>query len=83
MLVGLQGTGKTTSAAKLAYLMKNKLRKKVLLAALDIYRPGAIDQLAQLAKQINVDLFTLGDKIDPVEIAKKPKLKLIILIMMF
>lgn len=73
MLVGLQGTGKTTSAAKLAYLMKNKLHKKVLLAALDIYRPGAIDQLAQLAKQINVDLFTLGDKIDPVEIAKKAK----------
>ena len=73
MLVGLQGTGKTTSAAKLAYLMKNKLHKKVLLAALDIYRPGAIDQLAQHAKQINVDLFTLGDKVDPVEIAKKAK----------
>src|SRR5574344_1363695 len=45
MLVGLQGSGKTTTAAKLAYLMKNKLNKKVLLAACDTYRPAAIEQL--------------------------------------
>lgn len=75
MLVGLQGSGKTTTAAKLSYLMKNKLHKKVMLAALDIYRPGAITQLEQLAKKINVDLFTLGDKVNPVEIAKQAKEK--------
>ena len=45
LLVGLQGSGKTTSAGKLAYLMKNKLKKKVLLAAGDVYRPESIDQL--------------------------------------
>ena len=44
MLVGLQGSGKTTTAGKLAYLLKNKLKKKVLLAACDVYRPAAIDQ---------------------------------------
>ena len=73
MLVGLQGSGKTTTAGKLAKLMKDKLKKKVLLAACDIYRPGAIDQLSQIAKKIYVNLFTLGDKVDPVEIALKAK----------
>lgn len=73
MLVGLQGSGKTTTAGKLAKLMKDKLKKKVLLAACDIYRPGAIDQLAQIAKKINVPLFSMGDKVDPVEIATKAK----------
>lgn len=56
MLVGLQGTGKTTTAAKLANLMKNKLNKKVLFAACDIYRPAAVDQLKTLAKSIGVDV---------------------------
>lgn len=73
MLVGLQGSGKTTTAGKLAKLMKDKLKKKVLLAACDIYRPGAIDQLSQIAKKINVPLFSMGDKVDPVEIATKAK----------
>ena len=73
MLVGLQGSGKTTTAGKLAKLMKDKLKKKVLLAACDIYRPGAIDQLGQIAKKINVPLFSMGDKVDPVEIATKAK----------
>ncbi len=73
MLVGLQGSGKTMTAGKLANLMKKKLRKKVMLAACDIYRPGAIDQLKQIADQINVPLFSLGDKVDPVEIAKQAK----------
>ena len=54
MLVGLQGSGKTTTAAKLANLMKYKLNKKVLFAACDIYRPAAVEQLKVLAKQINV-----------------------------
>lgn len=73
MLVGLQGSGKTTSASKLAYLMKNKLGKKVLLAGLDVYRPAAIEQLGTLAKSIQVDFFELGTEIDPVDVAKKAK----------
>lgn len=77
MLVGLQGSGKTTSASKLAYLMKNKLNKKVLLAGLDVYRPAAIEQLGTLAKSINVDFFELGTNVNPVEVAKKAKEKAI------
>ncbi len=73
MLVGLQGSGKTTSASKLAYLMKNKLQKKVLLAGLDVYRPAAIEQLGTLAKSINVDFFEMGIEVDPVDVAKKAK----------
>ena len=73
MLVGVQGSGKTTSAGKLAYLLKNKLNKKVLLAACDIYRPAAIDQLEQIANSIDVELINLGNKVNPVQIAKKAK----------
>ena len=75
MMVGLQGSGKTTSTGKLAYLMKNKLKKKVLLAAADVYRPAAIDQLAQIAQTVGVDLVNLGTKVSPVEISKKAKEK--------
>lgn len=75
MLVGLQGSGKTTTVAKLANLMKNKLKKKVLLAACDVYRPAAIDQLAQLASELKVDLVNMGDKVNPVDIALKAKEK--------
>lgn len=75
MLCGLQGSGKTTTAGKLASLMKNKLNKKVLLAACDVYRPAAIAQLAQLAASIDVDLVNLGDKVSPVHIAKEAKKK--------
>ena len=57
MLVGLQGTGKTTTAAKLANLLNRKNAKKPLLVAADIYRPAAIDQLEILAKQIGVDVY--------------------------
>ena len=74
MMVGLQGSGKTTSAGKLAYLMKNKLNKKVLLAAGDVYRPAAIDQLEQIAKQGGVDIVNEG-KGDPVKIASHAKKK--------
>ncbi len=70
MLVGLQGSGKTTTAGKLAYLMKNKLKKKVLLAACDVYRPAAIEQLQTLANQVGVDIVNLGVKESPVKIAK-------------
>ena len=73
MMVGLQGSGKTTSTGKLAYLMKNKLKKKVLLAAGDVYRPAAIDQLAQIAKSVGVDLVNLGTKVSPVEISKQAR----------
>lgn len=75
MLVGLQGSGKTTSAGKLALLMKKKLGKKVLLAAGDVYRPAAIDQLEQIGKQIGVEVFSLGNNVSPVEIAIKAKEK--------
>lgn len=72
MLVGLQGSGKTTTAAKLAYLMKNKLNKKVMFAACDIYRPAAVEQLKVLAKQINVPVIH-EDGLSAVDIAKKAK----------
>ena len=75
MMVGLQGSGKTTTTGKLANLMKNKLNKKVLLAACDVYRPAAIDQLAQLAKQLGVDVVNMGTDVNPVEIAKIAKTK--------
>ena len=75
MLVGLQGTGKTTTAGKLAYLFHNKQNKKVLVAALDIYRPGAIEQLEKVVSDAGADFFSLGNKVNPVEIAKKAKAK--------
>ena len=75
MMVGLQGSGKTTSTGKLAYLMKNKLNKKVLLAAGDVYRPAAIEQLNQIAKTVGVDIVNLGTKVSPVEISKRAKEK--------
>ena len=75
LLVGLQGSGKTTTAGKLAYLMKNKLHKKILLASADVYRPAAIDQLAQIAKSIDVPLFSKGTDVSPVVISKEAKEK--------
>ncbi|WP_143764941.1 signal recognition particle receptor subunit alpha, partial [Collinsella vaginalis] len=63
MLVGLQGSGKTTAAAKLAYLLK-KQGKSPLLAAGDVYRPAAADQLATLAGEIGVPVFR-GDGAHP------------------
>ena len=75
MLVGLQGSGKTTTAGKLAYLHKNKLNKKVLLAACDVYRPAAIDQLDQIAKQVGVPIVNMGTNVSPIEIAIKAKEK--------
>lgn len=77
MFVGLQGTGKTTTAAKLAYHLKNKQKKKVLLVAGDVYRPAAIDQLGQLAKSIGVEMFTMGTNVSPVEISLKAQQKAI------
>jgi signal recognition particle subunit SRP54 len=75
MLVGLQGSGKTTTAGKLALFMKEKLHKKVLLAACDVYRPAAIDQLQTIGKQIGVDVVAMGTAVSPVVIATKAKEK--------
>ena len=75
MMVGLQGSGKTTTTGKLAYLMKNKLHKKVLLAAGDVYRPAAVDQLVTLAKTVGVDIVNMGTDVSPVDIAIKAKEK--------
>ena len=69
MMEGLQGAGKTTTAAKLAGKFKLK-GKKVLLAACDIYRPGAIEQLQINGQKQGVEVFSMGDKIKPVNIAK-------------
>lgn len=67
MLVGLQGSGKTTTIAKLANFLRKKHSKKPLLVACDVYRPAAIDQLKQLGKQLNIEVYEEGKK-DPVEI---------------
>ena len=69
MLVGLQGSGKTTAAAKLAYLLKQK-NHNPLLVACDVYRPAAADQLQTLGEEIGVRVFR-GDGQDPVKIAKE------------
>ncbi len=69
MLAGLQGAGKTTTAAKLANLMRKQGRRPLLVAA-DVYRPAAIKQLQVLGEQLGIPVFTLGDKQDPVNIAK-------------
>ena len=68
MLVGLQGSGKTTTIAKLANFLRKKHSKKPLLVACDVYRPAAIDQLKQLCKQLNIEVYEEG-KDDPVKIA--------------
>ena len=70
MMVGLQGSGKTTTASKIATIVRKKFNKKPMLVACDIYRPGAIEQLVQLGKKIEVEVYQEGDKVDPVNIAK-------------
>ena len=70
LLAGLQGSGKTTTAAKLAKLIKEELRKKPLLVSCDVYRPAAIEQLATLAAQIGVDCFPSAVGQKPVDIAR-------------
>ena len=69
MLVGLQGSGKTTTIGKLSNFLRKKHAKKPLLVACDVYRPAAIDQLKQIGKQLNIEVYTEG-KADPVEISK-------------
>ncbi|MBR4531622.1 signal recognition particle protein [bacterium] len=71
LMAGLQGSGKTTTAGKLAYLLKNKMKKRVLLVPADVYRPAAIDQLKTLAAKIDVDVYPSEVGMDPVDIAVK------------
>lgn len=70
MLVGLQGSGKTTTIGKLANYLRKNHKKKPLLVACDIYRPAAIDQLIQIGKELNIEVFSKG-KTDPVIIVKE------------
>lgn len=69
MMAGLQGAGKTTTAAKLAAKIKQK-GKKPLLAACDVYRPAAIDQLHKNGEKVSVDVFSMGNQNRPLDIAK-------------
>ena len=71
MMVGLQGSGKTTTSAKIANLLRKKQNKKPLLVGLDVYRPAAIDQLITLGKSINVDVFYDKETKDVVDIATR------------
>lgn len=69
MLVGLQGSGKTTTNGKLANFLRKKHGKKPLLVACDVYRPAAIDQLKQIGKELNIPVYSEGIG-DPIEISK-------------
>ncbi len=69
MMAGLQGSGKTTTTGKLALLLRKKYGMKPLMVACDVYRPAAIDQLKQLGKELNIEVYSEG-KGNPVEIAK-------------
>ena len=69
MMVGLQGSGKTTTSGKIANLVRKKYKKNPLLVACDIYRPAAIDQLKELGKSLNVDVYEEGKK-NPNEIIR-------------
>ena len=71
ILVGLQGVGKTTTAVKLAVYLRKKLKKKVLLASLDIYRPAAQEQLETLGKQVSIDTLPIIYEQLPLDIAQR------------
>jgi signal recognition particle subunit SRP54 len=72
MLVGLQGSGKTTTAGKLSVFLKKKGRKPYLVPA-DVYRPAAIDQLKKLGEQLNVPVFSSSTDMDPVDICREAR----------
>jgi signal recognition particle subunit SRP54 len=71
LMAGLQGSGKTTTTAKLALLLKEHEKKRVLVTSADIYRPAAIEQLKTLAEQIEIDFFPSSTNEKPIDIAKK------------
>ena len=70
MLVGLNGAGKTTQNGKLANLLRKKYNRKPLLVACDVYRPAAIEQLKQIGKELNIEVYSENNSKDPVAIAK-------------
>ena len=70
LMAGLQGSGKTTSSGKLAKLLKEQQKKKVLLVSCDVYRPAAIEQLRVLSQQLGVDFFASDNSQQPVAIAQ-------------
>ena len=70
LLAGLQGAGKTTTAAKLALFLKERKQKKVLLVSADVYRPAAIEQLQKLATNLTVDFHPSSTEMKPIDIAK-------------
>jgi signal recognition particle subunit SRP54 len=70
LLAGLQGAGKTTTAAKLARFLREREKKSVMLASADIYRPAAIEQLKRLAQQVGADFFPSSSDQQPVDIAR-------------
>ena len=71
MLVGLQGTGKTTSVAKIARICANKFNRKNILIAADVIRPAAIEQLQTLGKEIDTEVFTLGTSVNALETVRR------------
>ncbi len=71
MMVGLQGTGKTTSTAKIANMLIRKMNRKPLLIAADVIRPAAIDQLKTLGKEIDAEVFSLGTEVNALETVRK------------
>src|SRR5215510_11463782 len=73
MLVGLQGSGKTTTAAKLAKRLADAARRKVLMASLDTRRPAAMEQLAVLGRQIGVQTLAMVEGQSPIQITARAK----------
>lgn len=71
LMVGLQGSGKTTTTGKLAYMLKHQQKKKILLTSLDVYRPAAIQQLETLAQRVGVGFEPATPTEKPVNIAKR------------
>ncbi len=71
MLVGLQGSGKTTSCGKLARYLRDELKRRPLLVPADVYRPAAIDQLKKLGSDLGIEVLNVSTDEDPVEIAKR------------
>ena len=69
-MAGLQGSGKTTATAKLARYLKEQHRSSVAVAACDVYRPAAVDQLVKLGAQVGVDVYEQGTDENPVKIAQ-------------
>ena len=70
LMAGLQGSGKTTAAAKLARWLKTEHGSSVALAACDVYRPAAVDQLVKVGAQVGADVYEQGTDRDPVDIAR-------------